>query len=289
MTAPFDEDGLRRWLLDYLVTTLGCDREQIDRGASMHDLGVGSRDAVVLTGELSLVLGQTVSPVDFWQYPTVNALATYLTGGEVEPVGLTAPSPGAGFGDREPIAVIGVGCRFPGGVSGPDAFWDFMSEGRSGVVQVPEGRWSSFEDGSAAQSSALAATTRWGGYLDDVGAFDPEFFDITTAEADKMDPQQRLLLEVTQEALDNAGIPADALAETRTGVFAGACSLDYWGQAMGDINGVDAFSGTGGALSIVANRLSYVFDLRGPSVTVDTACSSSLVAVHLACQSLRSG
>ncbi len=286
MTASFDEDGLRRWLLDYLVDNLGCDLGQIDRGASMHDLGVGSRDAVVLTGELSTVLGRTVSPVDFWQYPTVNALAKYLTGGEVEPVSLAdAGEERATFGEREPIAVIGVGCRFPGGVSGPDEFWDFMVEGRSGVVEVPEGRWASFEDGSA----ALDATTRWGGYLDDVGAFDPDFFEITGGEADKMDPQQRLLLEVTQEALDDAGIPADALAETRTGVFAGACSLDYWSLAMGDIDGVDAWSGTGGALSIVANRLSYVFDLRGPSVTVDTACSSSLVAVHLACQSLRSG
>ncbi len=283
MTAPFDEDGLRRWLFDYLVTTLGCDPDIIDRGASMHELGVGSRDAVVLTGELSLVSGRTVSPVDFWQYPTVNKLAKYLTGGEVEPVEV-APTRG-GFGDREPIAVIGVGCRFPGGVMSPDGFWELMVEGRSGVVEVPEGRWASFEDGSA----ALAATTRWGGFLDDVGAFDPEFFEITAGEADKMDPQQRLLLEVTQEALDNAGIPAQSLRHTQTGVFAGACLAEYGYLSASDLAAVDPWSGTGGALSIIANRLSYVFDLRGPSVTVDTACSSSLVAVHLACQSLRSG
>ena len=192
--AAFDEDGLRRWLVDYLVTNLGCDAGQIDQGASMHDLGVGSRDAVVLTGELSAVLDRPVSPVDFWQYPTVNALARFLTGGDVEPLGAAAPAAGIGLGQREPIAVIGVGCRLPGDVQGPDAFWDFMVEGRSGVVEVPEGRWDPFEGGSAADAAALASTTRWGGFLEDVGALDPEFFDIPAGEADKMDPQQRLLL-----------------------------------------------------------------------------------------------
>jgi phthiocerol/phenolphthiocerol synthesis type-I polyketide synthase B len=280
LDQPLDEDALRRWLVDYLVANLGCDPAHIDRGASMHDLGVGSRDAVVLTGELSTLLGCTVSPVDFWQYPTVTALSRFLTGGTVEPVALPAS-----HGEREPIAVVGLGCRFPGGVNGPDSLWQFMVDGRCGVSEVPPGRWAPFQDGSA----ALAETTRWGGYLDDVGGFDPDYFDIPPGEADKMDPQQRLLLEVAQEALDDAGIPADSLAETRTGVFAGACSLDYWGMAMADVSAVDGWSGTGGALSIIANRLSYFFDLRGPSVTVDTACSSSLVAVHLACQSLRSG
>ncbi len=281
------EDSLRRWLVDYLVETLECNREQIDLGASMHDLGVGSRDAVVLTGRLSELLNRPVSPVEFWQYPTVTALARFLTGGDVAPV---VPKHVSSVPTtREPIALIGMGCRFPGGVSSLDGLAEFLAAGESGIGQVPPGRWASFEHGAPQDSAVVAATTRWGGYLEDVAAFDAEFFDIPAGEADKMDPQQRLLLEVTSEALDDAGIPADVLAGTRTGVFAGACSPEYWQLATADLTAVDAWSGTGGALSIIANRLSYFFDLRGPSVTVDTACSSSLVAVHLACQSLRSG
>jgi phthiocerol/phenolphthiocerol synthesis type-I polyketide synthase B len=290
MTQGFgghDEDALRHWIADYLVDSLGCSREQIELGASMHDLGVGSRDAVVLTGRLSELLDRPVSPVEFWQYPTVTALARFLTGGEVEPVdvGLGGPRPGG----RDPIAVIGVGCRFPGGVTDLDGLADFLAGGGSGVREVPQDRWSGLTDGSPEEAAVVAATTRWGGYLDGLAEFDADFFEIPAGEADKMDPQQRLLLEVTSEALDHAGIPADSLAETRTGVFAGACSAEYWPIATADLTAVDAWSGTGGALSIIANRLSYFFDLRGPSVTVDTACSSSLVAVHMACQSLRSG
>ncbi len=290
MSPELDEDGLRRWLVDYLIDPIGLSPDEIDCDAPMKDLAVGSADAVVMIGELSELLGRELSPVDLWQYPTVNALAKYLTGGWVEPVPLPdAAEERSTFGEREPIAVVGVGCRFPGGVTSPDEFWELMVQGRSGVVEVPEGRWDRFADGSPNQSAALASTTRWGGYLDDVAAFDAEFFEITAGEADKMDPQQRLLLEVTQEALDHAGIPAQSLRHTQTGVFAGACLAEYGYLSAADLSSVDPWSGTGGALSIVANRLSYVFDLRGPSVTVDTACSSSLVAVHLACQSLRSG
>jgi phthiocerol/phenolphthiocerol synthesis type-I polyketide synthase B len=286
-TSDWNEESLRQWLVDYLVDTLDCSRDQIDRGASMHDLGVGSRDAVVLTGRLGEVLDRVVSPVEFWQYPTVAALARFLTGGEVEPVDVGAGGPRVN--GRDPIAVIGVGCRFPGDVSGLDDLWDFLAAGESGIREVPQERWSRFADVSTDDAAVVAATTRWGGYLTDVAGFDAEFFEIPAGEADKMDPQQRLLLEVTQEALDDAGIPADSLAETRTGVFAGACSAEYWPIATADLTAVDAWSATGGAPSIIANRLSYFFDLRGPSVTVDTACSSSLVAVHMACQSLRSG
>ncbi|MGH3968203.1 MAG: type I polyketide synthase, partial [Mycobacterium sp.] len=186
-------------------------------------------------------------------------------------------------------AVIGVGCRFPGEVFGPEAFWQFLCAGRSAVGEVPPDRWAPFDDGSPEVAAALSDTTRWGSFLTDIDAFDAEFFEISEDEAAKMDPQQRLLLEVTHEALEHAGIPADSLCQTETGVFVGACAADYGYLAASDLSQVDAWSGTGGALSIIANRLSYFLDLRGPSVTVDTACSSSLVAVHLACQSLRAG
>jgi phthiocerol/phenolphthiocerol synthesis type-I polyketide synthase A len=291
--AELDEDAVRQWLVDYLVDTIGIAPEDIDCDAPLSDLAVGSADAVVLAGELSELVGRMVSPLEFWQYPTVNLMARFVTGGEVEPVfdasAVAAPAGGAAPVENDPIAVIGLGCRLPGGVHGPDEFWDFLAEGRSGVREVPAERWEWCEGGSPESAAALAATTRWGGFLDDLAEFDAEFFEVPPREADKMDPQQRLLLEVTHEALEHAGITPQSLRHTQTGVFAGACLGEYGSLLAADLAGVDAWSGTGGALSIIANRVSYFFDFRGPSVTVDTACSSSLVAAHLACQSLRSG
>ncbi|AFM17521.1 polyketide synthase family protein [Mycolicibacterium chubuense NBB4] len=295
MTFAFDEDALRNWLVDYLVTNIGCSPDEIDLDAPLSDLAVGSSDAVVLTGELSELLGRTVSPVEFWQYPTINALAKFLTGGEVEPLAEANLGSGAGRdhgADDEPIAVVGLGLRFPGddgNIEGPEQYWQFLAEGRSAVRQVPADRWESFQIDSPEAAAALAGTSRWGSFLRDIDAFDAEFFDISPSEADKMDPQQRLMLEVTQEALEHAGIPAHTLRHSQTGVFAAACLGEYGYLSTVDLGDVDSWSGTGGALSIIANRVSYFFDLRGPSVTIDTACSSSLVTIHLACQSLRAG
>ena len=122
----------------------------------------------------------------------------------------------------EPIAVIGLGCRFPGEIAGPEALWQFLCEGRSAVGEVPPDRWAPFDDGSAEVAAALARTTRWGSFLTDIDAFDAEFFDISPREAAKMDPQQRLLLEVAWEALEHAGIPPSSLRRSQTGVFVGA-------------------------------------------------------------------
>ncbi len=288
MTPILSDTELRHWLVDYLITNIGCEPNEVDLDAPLSDLGVGSRDAVVLSGELAELLGRPVSPVEFWQHPTLNGLVEYLTTPESEVQADTADSADRSWVD-EPIAVIGMGCRFPGDIYGPEAFWQFLCEGRSAVGEVPSDRWASFDDGSPEAVAALSGTTRWGSFLSEVDAFDAEFFEISPREAAKMDPQQRLLLEVAHEALEHAGIRADSLQHTQTGVFAGACAGEYGYLATTDLSQVDAWSGTGGALSIIANRVSYFFDLRGPSVTVDTACSSSLVAVHLACQSLRTG
>jgi phthiocerol/phenolphthiocerol synthesis type-I polyketide synthase B len=287
MTSSYDEEALRHWLADYLVTTVGCSPYDIDFDAPMSDLGLGSRDAVVLSGELSELLGRKVSPVEFWQHPTIADLARFLTGAEA----LAAEA--EVVADRshldEPVAVIGLGCRLPGGISGPDEYWQFICEGRNAVTEVPAERWAPFDDGTPEVAAALATTTRFGGYMDNLDAFDAEFFDISSREAAKMDPQQRMLLEVAWEALEHAGIPPSSLRRSQTGVFAGACYTDYGYVAGMDLTNVDAWTNSGGALSIIANRLSYFLDFRGPSVTVDTACSSSIVALHLACQSLRVG
>ena len=287
MTSSYDEEALRHWLADYLVTNVGCSPYDIDFDAPMSDLGLGSRDAVVLSGELSELLGRKVSPVEFWQHPTIADLARFLTGTE----SLVAES--VVEADRshldEPVAIIGLGCRLPGGISGPAEYWQFISEGGNAVTEVPAERWAPFDDGTPEVAAALANTTRYGGYMDNLDAFDADFFDISSREATKMDPQQRMLLEVAWEALEHAGIPPSSLRRSQTGVFAGACYTDYGYVAGIDLTNVDAWTNSGGALSIIANRLSYFMDFRGPSVTVDTACSSSIVALHLACQSLRIG
>ncbi len=288
MTSVYDDGALRHWLADYLVTNVGCSPYDIDFDAAMSDLGLGSRDVVVLSGELSELLGRKVSPVEFWQHPSIAELARFLTDAEYATDAEAEVEPERFLKD-EPIAVIGLGCRFPGGIHGPDEFWEFMVDGKNAVTEVPPDRWAPFDDGTPETTAALARTTRLGGYMDDIDAFDADFFDISSREAVKMDPQQRMLLEVAWEALEHAGIPPSSLRRSQTGVFTGACYTDYGYVAALDLTNVDAWSNSGGALSIVANRLSYFLDLRGPSVTVDTACSSSIVALHLACQSLRTG
>ncbi|CAI7975412.1 Polyketide synthase [Frankia sp. Hr75.2] len=190
--------------------------------------------------------------------------------------------------DREPVAILGLSCRFPGAAD-PEAFWRLLVDGRDAVREVPRDRWDvdAFYDPDPQAPGGMV--TRSAGLLDDVDTFDSGFFGISRREAVRMDPQQRLFLEVAWEALEDAGQAAGALAGTATGVFAGVCANDYGTLQFGDIADVDAYVATGNAHSIVANRLSYFLDLVGPSVAVDTACSSSLVAVHLACQSLQTG
>ncbi|PLV53059.1 hypothetical protein X011_08275, partial [Mycobacterium tuberculosis variant microti OV254] len=281
------EADLRHWLVDYLVTNIGCTPDEVDPDLSLADLGVSSRESVVLSGELSELLGKPVSPIEFWEHPTINALAAYLTAPEPDPDSETAAKRPARNSLDEPIAVVGMGCRFPGGITGPETYWQFLLERGCTIGEVPAQRWQPFDTGTPEVAAALARTTRWGSFLPDIDAFDAEFFEISPSEADKMDPQQRLLLEVAWEALEHAGIPPSSLRRSQTGVFAGACLSEYGVIASNDLCRVDGWNNTGGAMSIIANRLSYFLDLRGPSVTVDTACSSSLVAIHLACQGLR--
>ena len=192
---------------------------------------------------------------------------------------------------REPLAIIGMGCRFPGGANTPDIFWKLLMDGYDGISEISADRraWSRLKDTGLAPHQI--ETLRWGGFVNDIQSFDSVFFNISPREADHMDPQQRLLLMTAVEALEAAGIPLPALAGRPAGVYVGIHSMSsdyYWMQAA-DPAAVDTYTATGGAHCIVANRLSYFLDLRGPSMVVDTACSSSLVAVHMACQSLRAG
>ncbi|MFF0717651.1 type I polyketide synthase [Micromonospora sp. NPDC003816] len=181
---------------------------------------------------------------------------------------------------REPLAIVGIGCRLPGGVTSAETFWQALIDGVDGIVEVPRDRWHT-------EDAPPGDVFRQGGFIDGVADFDPYFFGISPREAARMDPQQRLFLETSWEALENAGLTRDQLRGSATGVFVGANATDYLQLQLAEPADVDTYTVVGGVGCIIANRLSYLLDLRGPSLTLDTACSSSLVAVHLAGQSLR--
>ncbi|MBV8349880.1 MAG: polyketide synthase, partial [Mycolicibacterium sp.] len=171
----------------------------------------------------------------------------------------------------EPVAVVGIGCRFPGDVNGPDSFWELLVNARNAISAVPADRWDAdaFYDSDPLAPGRM--TTKWGAFLPYVSGFDAAFFGITPREAVAMDPQQRILLEVAWEALEHAGIAPDSLSGTRTGVMMGVYYNEYQSMLAGTAGGVDAYTGTGNAHSITVGRISYLLGLRGPAVAVDTA------------------
>nr|AEU11005.1 NpnA [Nostoc sp. 152] len=189
---------------------------------------------------------------------------------------------------KEPIAIVGMGCRFPGGANNPEAFWQLLRDGVDAVTEVPANRWdiNAFYDPDPETPGKMYS--RYGGFVSQLEEFDAQFFGIAPREAVSLDPQQRLLLEVSWEALENASIKPSELLGTQAGVFVGICGNDYLQRLLSrEATEIDAYQVTGNAHSVAAGRLSYILGLNGPSLAVDTACSSSLVAVHLACQSLR--
>ncbi|HEX6239818.1 MAG TPA: polyketide synthase, partial [Polyangiales bacterium] len=187
----------------------------------------------------------------------------------------------------EPIAIVSMACRLPGGVSTPEQLWRVLAEGRDLVEPVPAERWDAdalYDPDPDARGKSYG---REGGFIRDIDRFDAEFFEISPREARAMDPQQRLLLETAWEALERAGVVPETLKETEAGVYIGMCDSGYLKQAS--LEQMDGYVGTGSVASVASGRLAYTLGLQGPAVTVDTACSSSLVAVHLAVQALRTG
>ncbi len=281
----YSADVIEKWLLAKLSDLLGVDPREIDVREPFASYGMGSTEAVSLSGELGDWLGQNV-PADLaYEFPTIEALARHLTGssdGSVSANGLD-PHPEI---EAEPIAIVGIGCRFPGS-SGPQEFWQVIRDGLDAITEVPADRFDLKRVYDSDPTVPGKISTRWGGFVEQVDQFDPQFFGISPREAARMDPQQRLLLEVAWEALEDAGQVPEKIAGSQTGVFVGISNNDYGRTQFADLTRIDAYAGTGNALSIAANRISYSFDFRGPSIAIDTACSSSLVAVHLACISLR--
>ncbi len=288
-------DIVREWkqeeILDILLSELS---KRLNADASGFDIrlpfahwGLDSLKAVELAAGLETVLGRSLPATLAYDYPTIEALAAYLSGTASRPHQARLNGQRPKVQSAEPIAIIGIGCRLPG-AHGPDAYSALLREGRDAISEIPPDRWKASAYFDADPDTPGKINTRWGGFLTGIDQFDPDFFGISRREAARMDPQQRLLLETAWEACEDAGLSGDRIAGSPTGVFVGISTNDYGRRVLQDSDRIDAYAGTGNAFSIAANRLSHVFDLHGPSIAIDTACSSSLVAVNLACASLRS-
>ncbi len=273
-------------LAELIAPYLKSHVNDIDIRAPFSHFGLDSKALVGLSGELSDKIGENLEPRLFYDYPNIEELARFLSGelDDEKAVGHFA----AAY-HNEPIAIVGISCRFPGSGETPETFWERLISGEDAITETPERRWSNDEYYDPDPSAPGKLSTRFGGYIENERQFDAGFFSITPREAAAMDPQQRLLLEMSWKALENALINPETLRGSNTGVFIGISNVDY--DRLRTRLGIEseAYAGTGNALSIAANRISYYFDFHGPSVAVDTACSSSLVAIHQACQSLRSG
>lgn len=272
---------IQQWLIEHLASAVGVQSSEIDPRESFAYYGLDSIRAVQLSNSLSEQFDLEISPTVAYEYPSIETLSAFLASGvTVQGEGKPERFSDSRSGDTtpqvdDPIAIVGIGCRFPG-ADGPEAFWNLIHDGVDAVGEVPGDRWSHDD-------------VRFGGFLNDVRGFDAQFFGISAREAEHIDPQQRLLLEVAWEALADAGIDAADLAGEQVGVYVGVSTNDYGRMFYRSEDRIDAYAGTGNALSVAANRVSYYFDFRGPSVAIDTACSSSLVALHLATSALRSG
>ncbi|WP_308211458.1 type I polyketide synthase [Actinomadura rupiterrae] len=271
---------------------------EIDPGQAFRDLGFDSLGAVEFRNRLSAAAGVRLPSTMTFDYPTPELLARFLLSEVVDdaPVAsATSVVAGRAAADDEPVAIVGMSCRFPGGVVSPEGLWEVVAAGRDVISEFPGDRgWDVTAIFDPEPGTPGKSYTRRGGFLEAAGEFDAGFFGISPREAMGMDPQQRLLLEAVWEAFERAGIDPAGLRGSSTGIFAGLIAQGYGGGLGSGVNGVgvsgaEGYGLTGTTGSVASGRVSYALGLEGPAVTIDTACSSSLVALHLACQSVRSG
>ncbi|MEE1931086.1 beta-ketoacyl synthase N-terminal-like domain-containing protein [Streptomyces sp. TRM 70351] len=302
-----------------VAEVLGHDAgKRLPRSRGFFELGLDSVSVAELARRVTETLGCALDAADVLTHASIDALTAHVLsltpepppGPGASPVPEPAPQPSAATPPAatpgphavgpepaaprgpEPVAVVGIGCRLPGGVHDPQDFWRLLTARTDATGDVPADRWDAgalHAEGEGGSAEPGTVVTRRGAFLDAVDGFDHGFFRVSPRETRSMDPQQRLLLEVAWEALEDAGMPVPGLRGSRTGVFVGLNTTDYQQLVTRQNTDIDLYYGTGNSFSGAAGRLSYFLGTRGPSMAVDTACSSSLTAVHLACQSLRAG
>lgn len=291
-TAQNDLHGLkfrRRVIQEYLTglisANLGLPENSIDVNRPLAEYGLTSRAAVAIVGQIESWLKiNELSSTLLWEYPTIASLSLYLEAGESMMKSPEAKS----ISDAEPLAIVGISCRFPQ-AENPDEFWELLTRGVDAVSNVPADRWKSQDYFSEESGKSGFINNRHGGFIKDVDKFDAAFFDISPAEAEMMDPQQRLLLELAWESFESAAMDPSGPDGAGCGVFIGISTNDYADLQMADRYRMNPYTGPGKSASIAANRISYLFNLQGPSMAIDTACSSSLVALHQARHALQNG
>ena len=275
--------SLSKWIRNALSQALEIEPDAIGMDTSFAELGLSSVQGIQLSHQLGEYLQQEVPPTLIYDHPTIESLVgQLLSEAEGPSIIVEVDTSEADAVDRD-VAVIGMSCRFPGADS-VEVFWDNLKSQKDAITEVPATRWK-IDDYYAKEITKDKMNTRWGGFLKEIDRFDASFFGISETETIQMDPQQRILLELSYELLEQAGYAPSSLRGTNTGVFIGISHSNYADLLKQGYR--DVFSGLGGSLSIAANRISYFFDFKGPSLAVDTACSSSLVSIHQAVQSLR--
>lgn len=291
--AARDLASVQSWLCEQIAGLVQRRTEEIDIDQPFSTYGLESVDAVGLSASLEDWLQRSYSPTLAYDYPTIGQLARFLVNDleHAEPA-QGAPLQVEGIARDLPIAVIGMGCRFPGGADSPERFWELLRNGYDAVRTIPAERWNDAEYYHPDPDAPGKTYTRHAALLSGVDQFDAEFFGLSPREAKRMDPQHRLLLQVVWESLEHAGLDASSLTGSQTGVFIGYMNTHEYSVLQMQLEDQrdcldDPYFALGSSSSVAAGRIAYQFDFQGPAVTIDTACSSSLVCAHLACESLR--